>query len=313
MKNRLADNIKFEQGYAMRGLAMLLIILTHSLNEYEVYTSALSHFLLIPMLGTLACSLFFFMSGYGLFHSLNKEGALLNGKYLYNHLIKLLAPFAVIYLASFVILPHTMAESQATPDYTNIFTLSLPDGTDVWFLKVTLFNYITTFLLCKAQTTDKRKIIYITAVQALLIAILYINKCAGYCYISNMSFAIGALYTTQKEYNSKTVIAATLVFVIYYIGMNCGISTAPLQIAGNIAICIIAATLLKKVKRAPSWLQYIGRHSLSYYLMAIPVMWLVPSDNLHYLCYFLANLLLTTVAVALYNLLDKHILRHLLI
>ena len=312
MGNRLADNINYKQGYALRGLAMLLIILVHSLNEYDVYTSALSHYLLIPMLGTLACSLFFFMSGYGLFHSLKKEGAQLNGKYLYNHLVKFIAPFAVIYLASFVILPHTMAESQTAADYTKIFTLSLPDGTDMWFLKVTLFNYITTFLLCKAQTTDKRKIIYITAVQAVLIAILYLNKCAGYCYISNMSFAVGALYAIQKDYNRKTVIAATLVFAIYYIGMNCGISTAPLQIVGNIAICIIAAALLKNVKRAPSWLQYMGRHSLSYYLMAIPVMWLVPSDNLHYICYFLVNLMLTTTAVALYNLLDKHIIKHLL-
>ncbi len=312
MKNRLADNIKFEQGYAMRGLAMLLIILTHSLNEYEVYTSALSHYLLIPMLGTLACSIFFFMSGYGLFHSLNKKETQPDRKYLYNHLIKIIVPFAVIYLASLIILPYTMAESQAAPDYTKILTLSLPDGTDMWFLKTTLFNYITTFLLCRAQTTNKRKIIYISAVQALLIAILYINKCAGYCYISNISFAVGTLYATQKYYNKKTVIAATLVFAIYYIGMNSGISAAPLQIAGNIAICIIVAALLKSTNKAPSWLQYVGRHSLSYYLLAIPVMWMVPSNNLHYICYFLLNLLLTTIAVALYNLLDKHIFKHLL-
>lgn len=68
-----SQTILYEQGYAIRGIAMLMIIFVHSINEYECYNSEISQLLLIPMFGVLGCSLFFFMSGYGLLFSLCKK------------------------------------------------------------------------------------------------------------------------------------------------------------------------------------------------------------------------------------------------
>ena len=49
----ISQTISYEQGYAIRGLAMIMIIFVHSINEYEWYNSGLSNLLLICMFATL--------------------------------------------------------------------------------------------------------------------------------------------------------------------------------------------------------------------------------------------------------------------
>lgn len=78
----ISQTISYEQGYAIRGLAMIMIIFVHSINEYEWYNSTLSKISLIPLFGTFGCSLFFFMSGYGIFNSLLKKGREIKYDYL---------------------------------------------------------------------------------------------------------------------------------------------------------------------------------------------------------------------------------------
>ena len=45
-----SQTVSYEQGYAIRGLATIMIIFVHSINEYEWYNSGLSNLLLICML-----------------------------------------------------------------------------------------------------------------------------------------------------------------------------------------------------------------------------------------------------------------------
>ena len=99
----ISQTISYEQGYAIRGLAMIMIILVHSVNEYEWYNSTLSKISLIPLFGTFGCSLFFFMSGYGIFNSLLKKGREIKYDYLLAQIKKILIPVAVVYVINSIL------------------------------------------------------------------------------------------------------------------------------------------------------------------------------------------------------------------
>ena len=117
-----SQTVSYEQGYAIRGLATIMIIFVHSINEYEWYNSGLSNLLLICMFGTFGCSLFFFMSGYGIMNSLRKRGKETKNSYLLAHIKKIVIPLAIVYAINSIVLPHTLTYNNITIDHSNILT-----------------------------------------------------------------------------------------------------------------------------------------------------------------------------------------------
>lgn len=178
-----SQTISYEQGYAIRGLAMIMIIFVHSINEYEWYNSTLSYSLLVPMFGTFGCSLFFFMSGYGIFNSLSKKGKEIEYNYLLAQIKKIIIPVAIVYVINSIILPHTLTYNNIIIDHSNILTLSLPEGTSIWFIKIILFDYLTTFFLFKHISDCEKRLTYITIAIIALIAVLYILKFGSFWYV----------------------------------------------------------------------------------------------------------------------------------
>lgn len=297
-----SQTISYDQGYAIRGIAMLLIIFVHSINEYQCYESSLSKALLIPMFGTLGCSIFFFMSGYGITNSLSqKDKAKQTNINLLAHIRKIITPVLVVYIINSILLPQTSSYNTITIDHYNIFKLNLPEGTDIWFIKVILFDYITTFLLFKSTTSIKKKLTYIILTQTVLVATLYLCQAGGYWYISNLCFALGALHTIRPIFKKQYILTAILVFAIYYLCIiNC-IKSAPIQILGNLAFVTITVNAIKIRKNYPQWLIYFGKNSLLYYMLNIPIMWLIPSNNTHFILYFTLNIILTTISILIYK------------
>lgn len=293
--------ISYERGYAIRGLAMIMIIFIHSMNEYEWYNSTLSKLLLIPMFGTFGCSLFFFMSGYGLLNSLRKRGNGIKYSYLLTQIKKIVIPVAIVYVINSIVLPYTLAYNDITIDHSNITTFTLPEGTDIWFIKIILFDYLTTFFLFKSISDTRRRLTYIAITQAALIAVLYILKAGSYWYVSNLCFALGALHSTAPIFKKKYLITSLFIFIAFYFCMANGIKSAPIQILGNITFCTIIIFATSKRKKWPKWLCFIGKNSLLYYLLNIPIMFLIPSNNMHPSIYFIANIFFTTIAILLYN------------
>ena len=139
--------IPYYTGYFLRGIAMLMIIFVHSINEYSDYDSSWCRALMIPEYGCMGCSVFFFMSGYGLFRSLEKKRV--NSSYLISHLLKLLSPFIAAFVIAYIVgelVPSSVTQITIN-DITAIFRLSMPSGIDMWFFKVILADYIVTILL----------------------------------------------------------------------------------------------------------------------------------------------------------------------
>lgn len=302
-----SQTISYEQGYAIRGLAMIMIIFVHSINEYEWYNTTLSHLLLVPMFGTLGCSLFFFMSGYGIFKSLRKREKDIKYNYLLTQIKKILIPVAIVYAINSVVLPHTLTYNDITIDHSNILSFSLPEGTDIWFIKIILFDYLTTFFIFKYTSDFKKQLTYIAITQAALIILLYILKAGSYWYVSNLCFVLGILNSIFPIFKRKIVTTSIFIFITTYFCIINNFVSAPIQILYNIAFCTIIIYAMSRRTTYPQWLCFVGKNSLLYYLLNIPVMWLIPSNNIHSTVYFAANIILTTISVFIYNKVAKSI------
>lgn len=297
----ISQTISYEQGYAIRGLAMIMIIFVHSINEYEWYNSTLSNLLLIPMFGKFGCSLFFFMSGFGIFKSLCKRGRDIKYNYLLTHIKKILIPVAIVYVINSIVLPHTLTYNDITIDHSNILTLSLPEGTGIWFIKIILFDYLTTFFIFKYTSDYKKQLTYIAIIQTALIIVLYILKAGSFWYVSNLCFVLGILSSIFPVFKRKILITSIFIFITAYLCFIINIISAPIQILCNIVFCIIIIYAILRITTFPQWLCFMGKNSLLYYLLNIPIMWLIPSDNLHPSVYFIANVIFTTISIIIYN------------
>lgn len=306
-----SQTISYEQGYAIRGLAMIMIIFVHSINEYEWYSSTLSKISLIPLFGTFGCSLFFFMSGYGIFNSLLKKGREIKYDYLLAQIKKILIPVAVVYVINSIILPYTLTYNDISIDHSNFFTLTLPEGTDIWFIKIILFDYLTTSFIFKSISDYKKQLSYITITQIALIAILYIFKAGSYWYVSNFCFILGMLNSIFPIFKRKILITSIFIFITTYFCFISNMISAPIQILCNITFCTILIYAMSRIATYPKWICYIGKNSLLYYLLNIPIMLLIPSENMHAIVYFIANVFITTISVILYNKVAKSIKGHL--
>ncbi len=302
-----SQTILYEQGYAIRGLAVIMIIFVHSINEYEWYNTTLSNLLLVPMFGTLGCSLFFFMSGYGIFKSLRKREKDIKYNYLLTQIKKILIPVVIVYAINSIVLPYTLTYNDITIDHSNILSFSLPEGTDIWFIKIILFDYLTTFFIFKYTSDFKKQLTYIAITQAALIILLYILKAGSYWYVSNLCFVLGALHSIFPIFKKRYLIISIFIFIASYFCLVNGIESAPIQIFSNTTFCTITIYAMLKMTKSPKWLCFIGKNSLLYYLLNIPIMWLIPSNKMYAVTYLIANMFFTTISIFIYNKVAKSI------
>lgn len=307
-----SETITYELGYAIRGVAMLMIIFVHSINEYPAFDTNWSRALMIPEYGVIGCSLFFFMSGYGLSKSLTRV-AVPDWAYLFRHLKKLLLPFVAAFFATSFIICTWPANITGSPanDLSALLTLSMPDGTDMWFFKVILANYLVTILLAMCEVSATKRIAVLLCLHTSFVCICYTTHVPGYWYFSNLSFVSGAAYpllgrSARQKSISRLLLA--IAAIIYYISICMHHPKAPIEIIGNLALCISVVPIAKRLPACiiqyPG-LQFIGKNSLYFYLFNVAVMMAIPSQEMNFFVYFLMNVLLTTLAVLLWKLTTK--------
>lgn len=298
--------ISYNAGYLLRGIAMLVILFVHSVNEYDFYSSTCSRLLMIPHWGAIACSLFFFMSGYGLFNSLSaKDTPYSIWKYLLTHLLKLLVPFILSFALTWAVIEILPFEITHVGEnrLTNIFRLSMSNGTDMWFFKIIILNYLITTALFSIKTSSRTRIILLFAIHLLLILLCYAADVPGYWYISNCAFVLGAaMVTWSRIITSKKVMMLSVAVAAVYIVLSClDINKTPVIILGNVGLCSIAAWCLAG-HDIPDYrvITYIGKNSLYFYLFSIPVMTAIPGEGMNPLIYFVLNTLGTLLLTMFY-------------
>lgn len=297
--------ISYRQGYVMRGIAMLVLIFVHSLNEYPAYTSPFANVWLVPSWGEFASSLFFFLSGYGLLSSMTNQGSV-DFRYLARHIRKLLVPFLLTFLLTIVALMITQGCRNASQwQLENVLTLGMPDGTDLWFFKTIFLFYFMSFFCVKVTRNNGRRLWLMGALLVLYSLTLYANRYPGYWYDSNLCFVVGACFAVGKvQMGRSLVLLSFALFAAFYVLSLFDYRKAPLEVAGNVVCCVCLVWTLTRFnaeRKLFDVVAFIGENSLLYYLLSVPVMLVIPSARMHWAVYFLANLLATTLFVLLYR------------
>lgn len=282
---------------------MLLIIFLHSVNEYDFYSSETARYLLIPSYGTLGCSVFFFLSGYGMFQSLSCH--VVDLKYLYLRLKKLFVPFLVAYILMLVW--FMTADMSRDFKWWNVGFLNMPDGTSLWFFKTVIVNYIVASLLRKICRSDKCFVYAMLLLYMFLVLLMRIVfECPSYWYYSTLSFPLGMLLSFHKNVDTRVYMASIIVFAVYYLSLICGYHKTLLEIAGNLVFPVILIGSLNHIVGYGDYLVgkiliYIGKNSLLFYLLGIPVMQAINSAYMHWMIYFMLNLLFSYLVVYCYK------------
>ena len=298
--------ISYEQGYLIRGIAMLMIFCVHSMNEYDVFQSFACKALMIPRYGVLGCSAFFFLSGYSMFYSLKRKGASLG--YLVSHYKTLFIPYLVAFVLCLLAILVT-GHSRDTFDMGNILYLSMPDGVDLWFFKAVLINYAVIVGVFMLNITDGKKVLVLNILYLLALPVFFVLHLPGHWYFSIMAFPVGVLFARHTfSPSAKKAVAAlsALCFLAYY-GFTVFVHSNTLaEIVGNasfaILMALIAVRFVKKAGgRIASFLIYIGKNSLYFYLFGVPVILFLDSSLVHWSVYFILNVAVTFGIVFAYK------------
>jgi len=172
----------------LKSLAMLMIIYHHVLKEFLPLSPVLD--VICEHFGYIGAGVFFFLSGYGLSKSFEKNN-IVRKEWIKNKVIKLYIPFIFIFILSlFLILVFKKEYSlfEATKDF---LTFSLPNKT-TWFYKVIIGFYVLMPLVYRLRCNNQ-----IRSFVVLLVTIIYIilaSKIAdSYWYNTVLNFPLGMI------------------------------------------------------------------------------------------------------------------------
>lgn len=299
------QHLEVEQSHQLRGIAILMILLVHSINEYPAYEAQWSKWLLIPEWGELACSIFFLLSGYGLTISMQKaQGREHKFCYWMSKIRKLIVPFLFAYLLTVVALSLYDGKYGAAYqfDVSTLFTLCMSDGNEMWFLKVILADYL---LLCFWDVTETPLAVRVATCFALHLIAVVLLRTMGYgryWYVSNLCFPVGMLLALSRDTMSpkQTLAWASLCVTI---GILC-YKMIHWRMAGeiiiNVGFALFTMVLAARARAKCPVLRFLGKNSLYLYLFEIPVMWVIPNEGIHWFIYYLACLTCTALCAILY-------------
>lgn len=250
----------------VRGICMLLIVFSHTANEFPEILSSL-HLSRILQCGTFASAVFFFLSGYGLTISLESNS--IDSNYLQRRFSRLFAPylfFWIFYLTSFAIFRPSDVYAGWGKDF---LCLKMPEA-DTWFFRVILCSSAVYIFLYKYA---KRH----AAIFTTIITVAYISACMLYAvpswwYDTVICFPLGILHARCKALSTGDTGTLVILAVLFLISWN-------FYIGGMITACAILSIIVARISVMPAisilhnpMLSFIGVNSLWIYFMeAIPI------------------------------------------
>lgn len=201
IKNK-REVLSYENTNTLKGIAVLGVFIYHSTSWYLS-----NDFIDNINLGSICVTIFFFLSGYGLFESFKKRSTNSTKielyKWVFIKILKIIEVVFILFLPSLVILQISGAE-------LNITIISIIKrlvklnffGTANWYIKIQIVCYVL-FAIVYFKDTDKKKYLFkniiIFLLLSILIYILYKAKYEMYWYNTVYSFLIGIILSIYKE------------------------------------------------------------------------------------------------------------------
>lgn len=219
-KDPISKFLPKETTYSLKGICMVMIIMCHTYIHWQITNPpGFMEYLYIRKWGEWGSGLFLFLSGYGLFLSINKsERGEITYSYIWEKLKKLITPFIyvwVVYLLLFLLFDREKIKLELLSYF---FTFAVPYA-ETWFFRVIVSLYILvyiTFKFCKKNVLSVGIIVLLCSCYY-----LYVSKYSGlgrWWYNSIMCFPLGMIIAYFRTTISKiNPLAITLLLQILFI------------------------------------------------------------------------------------------------
>lgn len=208
--------------YSLRGVCMILIIIHHLFQKYTlVYDYSVNPiiYIILKNIGYLSTSVFFLLSGYGLFLSLNKHEPL-SAKYVVTHIFRLLLPFIFIWLIDLLYCLF-IADGQSINIVGSLLTLTFPGGgSSLWFIKEIYLLYILTFIVFGIIKTNTLRISTIVGfVLAFVVLSIGFWNLTSMWHNSILCFPLGMFFANniQRIKDVRTKVYIPVLFIVFLI------------------------------------------------------------------------------------------------
>lgn len=317
------DYISPKTTNAINGIFVLFVLLRHFSQYKMINKDSYSNvaFTLNSYLGQLIVVTFLFYSGYGIFESLKKKGKVYVKK-LPIRFLKVWMHFAIA-VSLFAIMKIYLHK----PLELKTFLWSVVGweaiGNSNWYICVVLMLYIITFISLLFIPKRKEKELYfinafiLTIFSIILVIILVKLKGKGKIYWANtiLCYSAGAWYSLLKDKIEKVVCRNELTYflslvLVAFAFIGCRDLKKTLVYYELYAICFafLVVLLSMKVKVDNGFLQFLGNHTFSIYILQrLPMIYVVNKCNYksHPYFYFLMIFLITIILAIMFDYMMK--------
>ena len=266
--------------YSLRGICILGIILHHiyciGTESYGI-SFPLVFDVTLRYTGYLASGVFFFLSGFGVYCSLQRKE--LTPKYVFQHLLKLYLPFLFIFILDLFV-TVLLGQFDITKSILRMASLSLARGGTLWFMKVIFVLYIITFGVFYIFK-DSRFRVSIVSLIVLMYTIFGI-VCIGYTndfwYKSVLCFPIGMIVAWKYAEITKANYKMDLLINLLFFAISVSLSAKyPNTLFGELLIMVssvcfsfLSIFIVYYINVTNKFFDYCGKNSLCLYLFHLP-------------------------------------------
>lgn len=248
--------------YTLRGICMLMIIVHHVLRNAPFAPWSVG-----ALWGDLGTAVFFFISGWGLYCSMEKR-VKIDWSYFGLNIKKLIVPFLVVWLVTEVIYQFIHPE------------LAWSGYGKIWFIEVISGAYIAsilTFMLVKNRPARVSIVLILCAIYIYIAG--KVLQLPSYRWCSSFCFPFGMWLSAYKN-ELKSVLSykwviAVVSAAIYVVFVNHNYFPIAAAIKYEPAFCMLAVSLISIFNIQSKILYYVGKKSLLFYLIHIAVLLLI--------------------------------------
>lgn len=258
--------------YALRGVCMLMIMFHHLMkNAVDPICTGIW--------GDLGTAVFFILSGWGLCSSMEKHEHV-GASYLVKNIRKLLVPFYIVWVVCCIIVSLFVDTSYFSSGWhvvRDIVTLTYPlTWPGIWFIKVIFVEYVVTIVSFMLFRNKILQLTLPTIVTLIYIVIAWkILHWSPYLYCTTLCFVIGlwgARFHKQLDIKLLCKVVGLILFLgLYMFTKRYPIPPLPHLMTYAVAFCFFMIFLVSVININNPILHFIGKNSLLFYLIHIPV------------------------------------------
>lgn len=275
MKLHFRTLLDYDDTYSLKGIAMLMIIIGHAVNGYPRTDTGYFYpgwldCLHMELWAAMGVSIFFFLSGYGMFLALDRRHGSIDMKYVISKVKRLFVPLLVYWGVELITLLIFNRHELTAHIFREIFTFSIHPDVENWFFKVIVPTYIIMFGLFLTRMPGSFRVILLFIISSIYILILRKAAFGLWWYNTIIAFPLGALVAYRKELFEKISpiiicpVCAAAMASIYLFHFN--------SILFNAIAPFLFIYLIRIVNINNKLLNFIGVNSFLFYFIECPVL-----------------------------------------